>query len=95
MSVFFRLLKALSTIQAFCLQSKVEVIKKMIWRKTDLHFCRLVVAAVLVFICSAVAITDETLKAVFSPQLANNLVQCLTVEGVIVHCKGRVADGRQ
>lgn len=60
---------------------------------THLHFSRFVVAAILVFISGAVAITEEAFEAVFTPQLADNLVQCLTVEGVVVHCEGRIADG--
>ncbi|TNN68363.1 hypothetical protein EYF80_021416 [Liparis tanakae] len=49
-------------------------------------------AAILVFVGGAVAITEEALEAVFAPQLADNLVQCLTVEGIVIDCKGRVAD---
>lgn len=47
----------------------------------------------MVLVGSAVAVTQETFKAVLAPQLANNLVQSLTVERVVIHCKGRVADG--
>lgn len=47
----------------------------------------------MVLVGSAVAVTQETFKAVLAPQLANNLVQSLTVERVVIHRKGRVADG--
>lgn len=60
---------------------------------TNLHFSRFVEAAILVFVSGAVAITEETLEAVFSPQLADNLVQRLTVEGIVIYCKRRIADG--
>lgn len=60
---------------------------------THLHLSRLVVAAIFVFISRSVAIAEEALKAVLAPQLPHDLVQGLTVEGVVVHSKGRVADG--
>lgn len=60
---------------------------------SHLHFSRFVVASILVFVSGAVAIAEETLEAIFAPQLADNLVQGLTVEGIIVYCEGRIADG--
>lgn len=47
----------------------------------------------MVLVGSAVAVTQETFKAVLAPQLTNNLVQSLTVERVVIHRKGRIADG--
>lgn len=58
-----------------------------------LHFCRFVVAAILVLVRRPVAVTEETLEAIFAPQLAHDLVQSLSVEGIVVHGKGRIADG--
>lgn len=60
---------------------------------THLHLSRLVVAAIFVLISSAVAVTQEALKAVLSPQLSHDLVERLTVQSVIIHSKGWVADG--
>lgn len=51
--------------------------------------------AVLVLIGGTVSIAEEALEAVFATQLADDFVQCLAVEGVVVHGEGRVADGRQ
>ncbi|KAG7236946.1 hypothetical protein INR49_032952 [Caranx melampygus] len=39
------------------------------------------------------AVTEEAFEAIFAPELANNLVQCLTVQSIVVHSKGRIADG--
>ena len=60
---------------------------------TNLHFSRFVETAFLVFVSGAVAIPEETFEAVLAAQLADDLVQCLAVEGVIIYCKGRIADG--
>lgn len=58
-----------------------------------LHLRRLVVAAVFVLVSGAVAVTQEALKAVLAPQLSHDLVERLTVERVVVHGKGWIADG--
>lgn len=63
------------------------------WQRTHLHLCWFVVPPVVVLVGRAVSVTQETLEAIFAAQLANDLVQCLTVEGVVVHCKGGIADG--
>lgn len=58
-----------------------------------LHLRRLVVAAVFVLVSGAVAVTQEALKSVLAPQLSHDLVERLTVERVVIHGKGWIADG--
>lgn len=62
---------------------------------THLHLSGFVVATILVFVSGAIAVAEETFEAVSSTQLANNLVQCLTVQSVVVHRKRWIADGRE
>lgn len=47
----------------------------------------------MVLVGRAVPVTQETFEAIFTAQLANDLVQRLAVEGVVVHSKGWIADG--
>ena len=49
----------------------------------------------LVLVGRAVSVPEEALEAVLSPELADDLVQRLAVERVVVHREGRVADGGQ
>lgn len=60
---------------------------------THLHLSRLVVASIFVLISSSVAVAEEAFEAVLAPQLSHDLVEGLTVEGVVIHGKGWVADG--
>ena len=75
--------------------STVESLHSSDDQRTHLHFGGLVVAAVLILVGRAVTVPEEALEAILSPQLADDLVKCLAVERVVVHRKGRVADGRQ
>lgn len=49
--------------------------------------------AILVFVCGAVAVTEETFEAIFATELADNLVKCLSVKSIIINSKRRIADG--
>lgn len=60
-----------------------------------LHLRGFVVPPVLVFVGCAVAVAQESLEPILPLELAHYLVQGLTVEGVVVHGEGRVADAGQ
>lgn len=67
--------------------------KWLYFYSTHLHLSRLVVATIFVLISRSVAVAEEALEAVLAPQLSHDLVEGLTVEGVVVHSKGGIADG--
>lgn len=71
---------------------KVEK-KCLSFYSTHLHLSRLVVAPIFVFISRSVAVAEEAFEAVLAPQLPHDLVEGLTVEGVVVHSEGWIADG--
>lgn len=61
--------------------------------RSNLHLSWFVVPSIMVLVGRAVTVTQEAFEAIFTTQLTNNLVQCLTVEGVVIHCKGGIANG--
>lgn len=66
------------------------------FNSTHLHLSRLVVASIFVFISSPVAIAEEAFEAILASQFSHDLVEGLTVEGIVIHSEGWVADsGKQ